>query len=51
MKEQKQSAWTYIFGTMEFILLLPIIVPYIAITSIPIAWRLANWYVGNKEEE
>jgi len=49
MKEQKQSAWDFIFATIKFILWLPIILPYIVISSLPIAWTLANLFVDNEE--
>lgn len=50
MKEHKQSAWDYIFNTIRFILWLPIIIPYIVISSLPIAWALADLWVDKEEE-
>lgn len=50
MKEQKQSAWDCIFNTIRFILWFPVVFPYIVISSLPIAWILANLYVGKEEE-
>lgn len=49
MIEQKQSARDCIFNTIRFILWFPIIFPYIVISSLPIAWMLANLYVDKEE--
>lgn len=42
MKEPKLTAWDYVRGTLVCLVCLPIVIPYIVITSFPLAWTLAN---------